>query len=361
MFRTLLAFTWLAVMANDIVAQAPSIRAYKNRIAPHWFDNNDHFWYRNDLRGETREFILVDAVRGVRQRAFHHTELANALRASGIDEAAPDRLPIEDLEFNLAEKQLQFRADGRLWRCDLEDYRLEEVSATQVNAASDDAPGRLEVLPRLSRNTGAEIELRFVNQTDRVLTLYWLDTGGQRQPYGELKPGAEHRQHTYAGHVWLAVDAQENVVAAFEGQENPVAAIIKDGVAPRQPARRRNRNRRQSTRFQTSPDEKWLAQVSGGNVVIVNRETQAERPLTDQSPTQGIRTTDSSAGPPILVRSRLFATNPESVKTSTWSNRRLVMEVAPFSTSAPMRYLETNSMRTSCYCFDNRKTRTTGK
>ena len=34
---------------------------FKMRIAPHWFDANDRFWYRNDLAGGAKEFILVDA------------------------------------------------------------------------------------------------------------------------------------------------------------------------------------------------------------------------------------------------------------------------------------------------------------
>src|SRR5262249_19773370 len=34
---------------------------YKAQITPHWFHHNTHFWYRNDLRGGTREFLLVDA------------------------------------------------------------------------------------------------------------------------------------------------------------------------------------------------------------------------------------------------------------------------------------------------------------
>src|SRR5437763_1857989 len=45
-------------------------RVYKDRITPHWFDNNTRFWYRNDLAGGAREFVLVDAGRGARATAF---------------------------------------------------------------------------------------------------------------------------------------------------------------------------------------------------------------------------------------------------------------------------------------------------
>jgi hypothetical protein len=38
---------------------------FKDRISPHWFDKNTRFWDRNDLAGGAREFVLVDAGRGV--------------------------------------------------------------------------------------------------------------------------------------------------------------------------------------------------------------------------------------------------------------------------------------------------------
>src|SRR5438445_7530761 len=36
---------------------------YRTQITPNWFANNSHFWYRNDLRGGEREFMVVDAER----------------------------------------------------------------------------------------------------------------------------------------------------------------------------------------------------------------------------------------------------------------------------------------------------------
>src|SRR5262249_59655785 len=50
--------------------------AFKMRITPHWFDGNDRFWYRNDLPGGAKEFVLVDAVGGTRRPAFDPARLA---------------------------------------------------------------------------------------------------------------------------------------------------------------------------------------------------------------------------------------------------------------------------------------------
>src|SRR5262249_7178442 len=47
-------------------ARQPRPRVYKDRIAPNWFHNGSRFWYRNELRGGTREFIVVDADAGKR-------------------------------------------------------------------------------------------------------------------------------------------------------------------------------------------------------------------------------------------------------------------------------------------------------
>ena len=52
---------------------------YKDRITPYWFTDNTRFWYRNDLAGKTKEFILVDAEHGTRQPAFDHARLAATL------------------------------------------------------------------------------------------------------------------------------------------------------------------------------------------------------------------------------------------------------------------------------------------
>ena len=37
---------------------------------------------------------------------------------------------------------------------------------------------------------GASIHLKFVNETDKVIQLYWHDWSGNLLPYGRLNPGA---------------------------------------------------------------------------------------------------------------------------------------------------------------------------
>jgi hypothetical protein len=52
---------------------------YKSQINANWFANSVKFWYRNDLSGGAKEFILVDAARGSRAQAFDHDAVAKQL------------------------------------------------------------------------------------------------------------------------------------------------------------------------------------------------------------------------------------------------------------------------------------------
>ncbi len=97
-------------------------RVFKASVAPHWFADNTKFWYRNDLKGSAREFILVDAERGTRRPAFDHDRLAAALSKAAGRKYEASRLPFDALEFLEGGKAVRFKAGGTAWRCDLTSY-----------------------------------------------------------------------------------------------------------------------------------------------------------------------------------------------------------------------------------------------
>ena len=111
----------------------PERGIYMARIAPHWLTNNVQFWYRNDLRGGAKEFILVDADKGTRQRAFDHDKLAAALAKAGGEEVKADKLPFSEIEFIENGNAVKFDASGKSWRCDLNTYQC-VAAATNSNA-----------------------------------------------------------------------------------------------------------------------------------------------------------------------------------------------------------------------------------
>ena len=114
-----------------------SPRVFKDRITPHWFHDNQRFWYRNDLRGGAKEFILVNAVEGTRQPAFDHAKLAAALSKAAGRECSADKLPFDTIEFIENTNVIRFKTEETNWACNLRSY---ECSKTDVQpAAADDA------------------------------------------------------------------------------------------------------------------------------------------------------------------------------------------------------------------------------
>ncbi len=124
-------------------------RVFKATITPHWLVDNTHFWYRNDLKGGAKEFILVDAERGKREPAFDHIKLAEALsKASGTAHPA-DKLPFDSITFTEGLKAVQFKVAGASWQCDLTTYacsrdpekakEVPEVSVPEPEPARNDA------------------------------------------------------------------------------------------------------------------------------------------------------------------------------------------------------------------------------
>lgn len=143
----------------------PAGRVYKERITPHWFADNSRFWYRNDLRGGAKEFILVDAERGRRQPAFDHALLAAGLsKAAGANYRA-EQLPFESIEFLDDGKALRFKVGDTSWKCDLASYECSKVETSgartphdrpQPEALKPEAPARDHLKTSLASASGVE-------------------------------------------------------------------------------------------------------------------------------------------------------------------------------------------------------------
>ena len=120
-------------------------KVYKAQITPHWFNNNTRFWYRNDLRGGGKEFVLVDAEHGRREPAFDHQNLAIALSKAAGNEYRAQALPFDSIEFVENGKTIRFDVGGSTWKCDLTSY---ECSRTQApRSPKNGAAGQQEESP----------------------------------------------------------------------------------------------------------------------------------------------------------------------------------------------------------------------
>jgi len=116
----------------------PQQGVYKAWIAPHWFADDTRFWYRNDLSGGTKEFIVVDATAGTRAPAFDPARLAAALSKPGEPPIAPAQLPFDTIEF-VGDHALRFPMGGVIWECDLDSYRCQATDDKAPQAPEPDA------------------------------------------------------------------------------------------------------------------------------------------------------------------------------------------------------------------------------
>jgi dienelactone hydrolase len=119
--------------ANRLSTQAKD-RVFKTSITPHWFDNNARFWYRNDTADGTKDFVVVDADKGIKQPAFDHEKLAAALSRVAGGTYKANRLPFSSIEFIDEGKALSFNAADASWRCDLTSYDCTRVEKKQTES-----------------------------------------------------------------------------------------------------------------------------------------------------------------------------------------------------------------------------------
>jgi len=185
-------------------------RVYKDRITPHWLGTNGQFWYRNDLPGGEKEFILVDARRGHRSRAFDHERLAKALAIAAGKQFEGSKLPFEEIGFSFDGKEVRFAAAEKRWNCDLNSYECTEekesgLGETQreptsgTNAASGAGQGNR----RGSRTTEESSEDRPGEQNQR-----------RRSPDG--KWNAFIKEYN----VWIRSEAGEEFQLSEDGERN---------------------------------------------------------------------------------------------------------------------------------------------
>jgi dipeptidyl aminopeptidase/acylaminoacyl peptidase len=149
----ILLLALLLVVAAQVAAGAPKASpqtrgrfgrrvegVYKDRIAPHWFADNTRFWYRNDLAGDAKEFILVDAESGTRRPAFDHQKLALALSQAAELECRADQLPFDGIEFADDANVVRFTVDGTTWAFDLDSYTCSKTDLDPIEATAGPSP-----------------------------------------------------------------------------------------------------------------------------------------------------------------------------------------------------------------------------
>ncbi|MEH0844753.1 hypothetical protein V6U81_20420 [Micromonospora sp. CPCC 205711] len=78
-----------------------------------------------------------------------------------------------------------------------------------------------------SSSGGPETFIDFVNARGSQVVVYWLDYGGQRQPYAVLEAGQGYRQQTYVGHPWVVTDAGGTALVCFLPAPETKKAVVR--------------------------------------------------------------------------------------------------------------------------------------
>lgn len=234
----------------------------------------NRFWYRRDLPDGKRLLLLVDPVKALKQPAFDAPRMAAALSKILGRNIDAERLPIDDLVFDAARRAVRIQVSERTYDCNLTTYELRPSPAPPATSGLS-----LTNAPRASRAGGEETVLTFQNRTDGDITLFWLNTEGQRVAYGGVRAGAMREMHTYAGHVWIALNAAGQPLGVWVAQPTPETAAI-DGSDFARPQTQMRPPRRASSVADMSPDGRWRVFVRDNNVVLQDTRSKSEMPVT---------------------------------------------------------------------------------
>lgn len=202
-------------------------KVFRDRLHANWQPDGKTFWYRVQTVPGKHEFVVIDATNGSRKSAAMFKELG---------------LP--------------------------------------GNEAAKTSGMNIEL--RRTRRTGEPSGLKFINQLDEDVELYWINQEGEHLRYGGVRAGAEREQHTFEGHVWLITSRTGEHLAVVEGAAQPQTFII-DGKGI---AKARTKPEKKPERGFRSPD--------GSCVVFTEHEKVERRQVTI------VESTPNSGGQPKL-------------------------------------------------------------
>jgi dipeptidyl-peptidase-4 len=118
--------------AEKFLRQHTDSLVFGANVRPIWIDE-DLFWYRNDIP-EGYEFVLVDAEKKQRKRAFDHEKLARALSDAAGKTYQPFKLPFQSFEFSDDRSSMIFTVDSRQYTYDI---RQDRCTAGEIEKKVD--------------------------------------------------------------------------------------------------------------------------------------------------------------------------------------------------------------------------------
>src|SRR5262252_10495465 len=100
---------WMGYNTNPLVFRAG--------VRPSW-QGDDRFWYRVNTP-EGTDFVMVSTATGTRSPAFDQAKLAAALSTAAGASYDAHHLPVADFAPSAHGQTRSFKAQGRVWKCNL--------------------------------------------------------------------------------------------------------------------------------------------------------------------------------------------------------------------------------------------------
>jgi len=113
--------------AEKFLRQHTDPLVFRAGVRPEWIDE-DSFWYRNHIP-EGYEFVVVDARKKQRRRAFDHEKLAAALSRTAEKSCEPFDLPFRRIAFSADRNTLTFTVGSVEYTYDIRNDRCTEGKA----------------------------------------------------------------------------------------------------------------------------------------------------------------------------------------------------------------------------------------
>jgi dipeptidyl-peptidase 4 len=254
-----------------------------------WYGDQDQWLlYHTDSGRERRQYWLVATDSGRISEAWDNQRLGGELQRAGHSLTDHWTRRLSDVVYVPDSHHFEFHYEAVRFRWLPDPGQLEVVEGADV-------PGQTTGLSPLdwlgvSRGGGNESEIVFWNQTERPLSLHWVNPAGQWISYGRVDAGERRVQHTFQGHRWVLAGPGGQPRAAFEAAASSELAIVAEQTpAPRVEAGRQRQAERSGGRPQarTARDgqarnqpvavERFEAPVSGGAIRIESHNVWLER------------------------------------------------------------------------------------
>lgn len=169
---------------------------FKTTVQAFWQPDNKGFWYRNNLKDSVQEYICVDAVSGKKAHAFDHTQLAAALGQASGKTVNANRLGINSLVFDNAQKLITFRHQNAWWQYDVVKQTCTSTAPADTTSINAPNPRRRPRWDRDGRRDSTSPDKQWVSfikdynvyirTANGSETIQFTTDGTKEKPYGQL-------------------------------------------------------------------------------------------------------------------------------------------------------------------------------